>query len=246
MIGAGHAGIEASHAAAVLGARTLLLTISKDTIAKMSCNPAIGGLAKGQIAREVDALGGLMGEAIDATGIQFRQLNCSKGPAVQSPRAQADKYKYQEFMRGRLENTANLTIPENVAAEIIVEGESVSGVRCRDDAVYNAPTVIVTAGTFLRGLMHIGTEQFAGGRLGEPASVELSQSLERIGLKLGRLKTGTPVRLDGATIDYDKCEMQHGDERPRPFSFMTDKIDRPQVPCWVTYTSETYPQTSQG
>jgi tRNA uridine 5-carboxymethylaminomethyl modification enzyme len=238
VIGAGHAGIEASHAAAVLGAKTLLLTISKDTIAKMSCNPAIGGLAKGQIAREVDALGGLMGEAIDATGIQFRQLNCSKGPAVQSPRAQADKYKYQDFMRRRLENTVNLTIAENIAAEILVENDCVRGVRCKDGAIYNSPTAIVTAGTFLRGLMHIGTEQFSGGRLGEPASVELSQSLERIGLKLGRLKTGTPVRLDGATINYDKCEIQQGDEIPRPFSFLTDKIERPQIPCWVTYTSE--------
>jgi tRNA uridine 5-carboxymethylaminomethyl modification enzyme len=238
VVGAGHAGIEAAHAAAVMGANTLLVTISRNTIAKMSCNPAIGGLAKGQIAREVDALGGLMGEAIDATGIQFRQLNCSKGPAVQSPRAQADKYKYQEFMRRRLENTANLTIAENIAAEILVEKDSACGLRCRDGKVYNAPTIIVTAGTFLRGLMHIGTEQFAGGRLGEPASEELSASLERIGLKLGRLKTGTPVRLDGATIDYDKCEIQYGDDKPRPFSFLTEKIDRRQIPCWVTYTSE--------
>lgn len=238
VIGAGHAGIEAAHAAAMLGAQTLLLTLSKDTIAKMSCNPAIGGLAKGQIAREIDALGGLMGEAIDATGIQFRMLNCSKGPAVQSPRAQADKYKYQDFMRERLEHTANLTIAENVAAEILVENECVCGVRCKDGAIYQSPTVIVTAGTFLRGLMHIGTDQMAGGRLGEPASVELSASLERIGLKLGRLKTGTPVRLDGATVDYDKCETQHGDAVPRPFSFLTDTIDRPQVPCWLTYTNE--------
>jgi tRNA uridine 5-carboxymethylaminomethyl modification enzyme len=238
VIGAGHAGIEAAHAAAVLGAQTLLLTIGKNTIAKMSCNPAIGGVAKGQITREVDALGGLMGEAIDATGIQFRQLNCSKGPAVQSPRAQADKYKYQDFMRARLENTRNLTIAENVAAEILVDADCVRGVRCKDGTIYNAPTVIVTAGTFLRGLMHIGTEQMAGGRLGEPASVELSQSLERIGLKLGRLKTGTPVRLDGATVDYDKCEAQYGDPKPRPFSFLTDKIERAQVPCWMTYTNE--------
>jgi tRNA uridine 5-carboxymethylaminomethyl modification enzyme len=238
IIGAGHAGIEAAHAAAVVGAKTLLLTISKDTIAKMSCNPAIGGLAKGQIAREVDALGGLMGEAIDATGIQFRMLNCSKGPAVQSPRAQADKYKYQEFMRARLENTPNLTIVENVAAALVVEENSVRGVECKDGTIYKSPTVIVTAGTFLRGLMHIGTEQTQGGRLGEPASVELSESLERIGLRLGRLKTGTPVRLDGATVDYDKCEIQHGDKSPRPFSFLTDKIERPQIPCWITYTNE--------
>ncbi|MDD5459757.1 MAG: tRNA uridine-5-carboxymethylaminomethyl(34) synthesis enzyme MnmG [Phycisphaerae bacterium] len=238
VIGGGHAGIEAAHAAAMIGAKTLLLTISKETIGKMSCNPAIGGLAKGQIAREVDALGGLMGEAIDATGIQFRTLNRSKGPAVQSPRAQADKYKYQDFMLNRLEQTANLIIAEKLAAEILVEENTVRGVRCTDGTEYTSQTVIITAGTFLRGLMHIGAEQFAGGRLGEPASVELSESLERIGLKLGRLKTGTPVRLDGTTIDYGKCETQNGDENPQPFSFLNDKIEQQQIPCWVTYTNE--------
>jgi tRNA uridine 5-carboxymethylaminomethyl modification enzyme len=238
VIGAGHAGLEAAHAAACIGARTCLLTLSKATIAKMSCNPAIGGLAKGQIAREVDALGGLMGLATDATGIQFRLLNRSKGPAVQSPRAQADKYKYLDFMRQRLEETPNLTIVEAMAAEVLTQNGQVCGVRCAGDLTFSAPTVILTTGTFLRGLMHIGAEQFPGGRLGEPAANELSQSLERLGLELKRLKTGTPVRLDATTVDLDKLEIQYGDPEPVPFSFLTERIDRPQTPCWITYTNE--------
>ena len=238
VIGAGHAGIEAAHAAARIGARTCLLTLSKDTIAKMSCNPAIGGLAKGQMAREVDALGGLMGLAADATGIQFRMLNRSKGPAVQSPRAQADKYKYQDFMCARLEETPNLIIVEAMALEVLTQDGSVCGVRCSNDLTLTASTIILTTGTFLRGLMHIGTEQFPGGRLGEPAANELSDSLERLGLELQRLKTGTPVRLDATTIDFDSLESQHGDPEPVPFSFLTDRIDRPQIPCWITYTNE--------
>ncbi|MEN6428426.1 MAG: tRNA uridine-5-carboxymethylaminomethyl(34) synthesis enzyme MnmG [Phycisphaerales bacterium] len=238
VVGAGHAGIEAAHAAARIGVRTCLLTLSKATIAKMSCNPAIGGLAKGQIAREVDALGGLMGLATDATGIQFRMLNRSKGPAVRSPRAQADKYKYQDFMRARLEETPNLTIVEAMASEVLAHGTQVCGVRCADGAAFSAPTVILTTGTFLRGVMHIGTEQFPGGRLDEPAANDLSASLERLGLDLQRLKTGTPVRLDASTVDLDRLEAQQGDPDPVPFSFMNDRIDRPQVPCWITYTNE--------
>jgi len=238
VIGAGHAGIEAAHAAARIGARTCLLTLRKATIAKMSCNPAIGGLAKGQIAREVDALGGLMGLATDATGIQFRMLNRSKGPAVQSPRAQADKYRYQDFMRARLEETPNLTIVEGMASEVLAQGSHVCGVRCADGMVLPARTVVVTTGTFLRGMMHIGTEQFPGGRLDEPAANELSASLERLGLELQRLKTGTPVRLDAATVDLDRLEVQEGDRDPQPFSFLNDRIDRPQIPCWITYTNE--------
>ena len=238
VIGGGHAGVEAAHAAAKIGAKTCLLTISKDTIAKMSCNPAIGGLAKGQIAREVDALGGLMGLAIDATGIQFRLLNCSRGPAVQAPRAQADKYKYKDYVRMQLEQTTNLTIVEATATEIVTRGKNVRAVRCSDGRIYNAPTVILTTGTFLRGLMHIGTEQFAGGRLGEPAANELSESLRQLGLELERLKTGTPARLDAATIDLDKLEVQLGDEKPVPFSFMNERITRPELPCWITYTNE--------
>jgi tRNA uridine 5-carboxymethylaminomethyl modification enzyme len=238
VIGAGHAGVEAAHAAAWIGARTCLVTLSRATIAKMSCNPAIGGLAKGQIAREVDALGGLMGLATDAAGIQFRLLNRSKGPAVQSPRAQTDKYRYQDFMRDRLEETSNLSIVEAMASDVLTEGRQVCGIRCNNGMILTAPTVIVTTGTFLRGLMHIGPEQFPGGRLGEPSAHELSQSLARIGLELRRLKTGTPVRLDARTVDLDKLEIQLGDPEPAPFSFLTDRIDRPQTPCWITYTNE--------
>ncbi|TKJ39570.1 MAG: tRNA uridine-5-carboxymethylaminomethyl(34) synthesis enzyme MnmG [Planctomycetes bacterium B3_Pla] len=237
VIGGGHAGIEAAHAAGRIGARTCLLTISKDTIAKMSCNPAIGGLAKGQIAREVDALGGLMGLATDATGIQFRLLNRSKGPAVQAPRAQADKYKYKNHIRTLLEQTPNLTIIEAMASQIVTENGSVRAVKCSDGRIFRAAAVILTAGTFLGGLMHIGAEQFAGGRLGEPAANELSDSLRQIGLELQRLKTGTPARLDAATVALDKLEIQHGDEKPVPFSFLTERIDRPQIPCWITYTN---------
>ncbi|HUT46222.1 MAG TPA: tRNA uridine-5-carboxymethylaminomethyl(34) synthesis enzyme MnmG [Sedimentisphaerales bacterium] len=238
VIGGGHAGVEAAHAAATIGAKTCLVTISKDTIAKMSCNPAVGGLGKGQIVREVDALGGLMGLATDATGIQFRLLNRSKGPAVRAPRAQADKYKYKNHVRMLLEQTPNLTIAEAVVSQIITEKNSVRAVRCTDGRIYKAPTVILTTGTFLRGLMHIGPEQLAGGRLDEPAANELSDSLRQIGLELKRLKTGTPPRLDAATVALDKLEIQHGDEEPVPFSFMTDRINRPQIPCWITYTNQ--------
>ena len=238
VVGGGHAGVEAAHAAARIGAQTCLLTMSKDTIAKMSCNPAIGGLAKGQIAREVDALGGLMGLATDATGIQFRLLNRSKGPAVQAPRAQADKYKYKDHIRRLLEQIPNLTIVEGIVSQIVTEKDSVRGVRCSDGRAYHAPIVILTAGTFLRGLMHIGTQQFAGGRIGEPAAHELSENLRQIGLDLRRLKTGTPPRLDAATVALDELEIQRGDEMPVPFSFLTERIDRPQIPCWITYTNE--------
>jgi len=238
VIGGGHAGIEAAYAAAKIGAKTALLTIRKDKIAQMSCNPAVGGLAKGQIVCEVDALGGLMGLATDANGIQFRMLNRSKGPAVQSPRAQADKYKYALWMRQTLEQTPNLTIIETMATQIITENNKVQAVVCKDGSVYHTSTVIVTTGTFLRGLMHIGPEQFSGGRLGEPACDELSQSLQNIGLEISRFKTGTPPRLDPATIDFSKLEIQYGDDDPIPFSFMTKKITRPQIPCWITYTNE--------
>ncbi len=238
VIGGGHAGVEAANAAAKIGAKTCLITIRKDTIAAMSCNPAVGGLAKGQIAREVDALGGLMGLAIDATGIQFRMLNRSKGPAVQSPRAQADRYKYQKWMERALEQTENLSIVEGIATEIITEDNKVRGVGCKDGSVYSAQTVVVTTGTFLGGLMYMGREKWVGGRIGEPASVGLSESLKRVGLELGRMATDTTPRLDAATVDFDKLEIQAGDEVPVPFSFMTERIGRPQVPCWITYTNE--------
>jgi len=238
VIGAGHAGIEAAHAAAKMDARTALITIDKNKIAEMSCNPAIGGLAKGQIVREVDALGGLMGLAADATGIQFRMLNRSKGPAVQSPRAQTDKYRYKDCIRQKLEETENLTIIEATVTAIITEKNQVRKVQCKDGGAYTASTVILCTGTFLRGLMHTGTEQLAGGRRSEPATVELSENLKQLGLELGRLKTGTPPRIDPKTIDYEKLEIQNGDACPVPFSFMTDKITRQQLPCWITYTNE--------
>ncbi|MCK4913269.1 MAG: tRNA uridine-5-carboxymethylaminomethyl(34) synthesis enzyme MnmG [Planctomycetes bacterium] len=238
VIGGGHAGIEAAAAAAKLGAKTALITIRKNTIGQMSCNPAIGGLAKGQIVREIDALGGLMGLAIDATGIQFRILNSSKGPAVHAPRAQADKYKYVLFMRQALEQIDNLTIIEAMATDIIIENNKIKAVKCQDGSIYKTETAIVTTGTFLRGLMHTGTEQFKGGRRGEPASEELSNSLEKAGLTLKRLKTGTPPRLDASTIDFDKLEIQYGDENPKPFSFLNKSINKKQVPCWITYTNE--------
>lgn len=208
-----------------------------ETIGKLSCNPAIGGLGKGQIVREIDALGGLMGLATDATGIQFRMLNRSKGPAVQSPRAQTDKYHYQHVIRQALESAENLTIAEGTAGEVLTRNGRVCGVRCEDGRVFSAPAVILTTGTFLRGILHMGTEQWAGGRLDEPASNALSDCLRGLGLTVGRLKTGTPVRLDGATLDYEKTELQPGDPEPTAFSFMNDRIDRPSVPCWITYTN---------
>jgi tRNA uridine 5-carboxymethylaminomethyl modification enzyme len=238
VIGAGHAGIEAAHAAAKIGVKTALLTTRKDTTAKMSCNPAIGGLAKGQIAREVDALGGLMGLAIDATGIQFRLLNRSKGPAVQSPRAQADRQKYQDFMRRALEQIHNLTIIEALATEIVSENDRARAVVCKDGSTYHTQTVVVTPGTFLGGTVYIGSERWAGGRFDEPPSAELSRSLQRMGLRVGRMATDTTPRLDASTCAVEKLQVQPGDDPPVPFSFMTERIDRTQVPCWITYTNE--------
>ena len=238
VIGAGHAGAEAAHAAARLGLATALITLSKSTVAQMSCNPAIGGLAKGQIVREIDALGGLMGLAIDATGIQFRILNRSKGPAVQSPRAQADKYQYARWIAEALANTPGLTLVEGMVRDILVEDERVTGVLLEDGTYYRAPAVVTTTGTFLKAVMHVGTDQAPGGRLNQPASNHLSDCLRRLGLKVSRFKTGTPPRLDGATVDYDRLEVQHGDPDPLPFSFVNDRIARPQIPCWVTYTNE--------
>ena len=238
VIGGGHAGAEAAYASAKMGVRTLLITMSKEAIAKMSCNPAIGGLAKGQIVREIDALGGLMGLAIDATGIQFRMLNSSKGPAVRSPRAQADKYKYKDWVCEFLEQTENLDIEENEATSISAIDGKVEAVRCKDGKEFKGQTVVVTTGTFLKGIMHLGDEKWEGGRLDEPASNELSDSLMELGFELGRLKTGTPVRIAGDSIDIEKCQVQDGDEDRRPFSFMNDGLDRPQLPCWITYTNE--------
>ena len=226
VVGGGHAGAEAAWAASRLGARTALVTMSRETIAKMSCNPAIGGLAKGQIVREIDALGGLMGEAIDATGIQFRTLNRSKGPAVQSPRAQADKYEYKDWVRRRLESAEGLTIIEGMAAEVIVENGAVAGVSLADGRRLSAAAVILTTGTFLRGILHCGDEQWPGGRLEEPASNELSDCLRRLGLTVGRLKTGTPARLAGDTIDYGTTGAA-GWRRAAGAVFVFERADRP-------------------
>ena len=238
VIGAGHAGCEAAYIAARVGARTALVTLDENSIGQMSCNPAIGGIAKGHLVREVDALGGIMGEVIDATGIQFRLLNRSRGPAVQSPRAQADRNLYRAEMKRRLSNTENLTILEGEVAEIKFTGERVTGVELADGKIIDGRAVVLTTGTFLNGLIHVGKKTFQAGRSGEPASIKLANCVRGIGFKTGRLKTGTPPRLDGRTIDYSKFDVQPGDERPVPFSFKTDSICRRQINCFIGYTNE--------
>jgi tRNA uridine 5-carboxymethylaminomethyl modification enzyme len=242
VVGAGHAGCEAALAAARMGARTALLTMNLDTIAYMSCNPAVGGLAKGQLVREIDALGGEMARLTDAVGIQFRMLNTGKGPAMHSPRAQADKAAYRLEMKHRLETQDGLALRQEVAEALLVEGRHVSGVRCRSGLLYRAPAVIVTTGTFLRGMLHCGPCKLPGGRMSEPSAEGLSASLKEVGLTLGRLKTDTPPRVNGRTLDLDRLEPQHGDPVPRPFSFSTERIERPQVPCYLTFTTPRTPQ----
>ena len=238
VVGGGHAGAEAAHAAAQLGAQVGLLTMRADTIAQMSCNPAIGGLAKGQIVREIDALGGLMGLAIDATGIQFRMLNRSKGPAVWGPRAQADKWRYKEKIQHMLADCDHLTIIEDTVRDVVVRASRICGVTGSKGTSYRAPAVILTTGTFMQGLMHTGLKQLAGGRVGEPAAADISASLENLGLQLERLKTGTPPRLAAESINFDRVTVQLGDDEPMPFSFLNETIDREQVTCWTTYTNE--------
>ncbi len=238
VVGAGHAGCEAALATARLGFSTCLFTMNLDTIAQMSCNPAIGGLAKGHLVREIDALGGEMAKITDRTGIQFRMLNMSKGPAVWSLRAQADRVLYRLFMRQVLESQENLDIKQASIEKIIVEDNKVKGVLTSLGTFYSARAIIVTTGTFLKGLMHIGFENFPAGRAGEFPSVSLSDSLIDLGLKLGRLKTGTPPRLDAKTIDFSKTEPQLGDGPPQPFSYSTEKITNPQLPCYMTYTND--------
>ncbi len=238
VIGAGHAGCEAAHIAARIGARTALVTLDTNSIGQMSCNPAIGGIAKGHLVREVDALGGIVGEVIDATGIQFRLLNRSRGPAVQSPRAQADRNLYRTEMRRRLSNTGNLSIIEGEVAEIKFNGDCVTGVELADGTIIEGRAVVLTTGTFLNGLIHVGKKTFQAGRSGEPASIKLADCVRGIGFKTGRLKTGTPPRLDGRTIDYSRFERQPGDDRPVPFSFKTDVINRRQIECFIGYTNE--------
>ncbi|BBO16206.1 glucose inhibited division protein [Candidatus Brocadia pituitae] len=237
VVGAGHAGCEAALASARMGMSTALLTINLDTIAQMSCNPAIGGLAKGQLVREIDALGGEMAKVTDETGIQFRMLNTKKGPAVHSPRAQADKKAYQVSMKKRVESQDNLFLRQEIADDLILDKKKVAGVVGQSGLQYKAKAVILTTGTFLKGLIHIGEFITPGGRIGELSSEKLSGSLRRIGFEVGRLKTGTPPRLNGRTIDYTMLMPQYGDENPAPFSFSTEKIDRSQVPCYITYTN---------
>jgi len=242
VIGAGHAGTEAACAAARMGARTALLTTNLDTVGQMSCNPAIGGVAKGHIVREVDALGGLMGRAIDATGIQFRMLNRRKGPAMHSPRAQADKRAYQGEIKRLVESQESLALRQEIVEEILTDKvdrtERVVGVRVRGDAIYRAAAVVLTTGTFLQALMHTGEAKTPGGRAGEGTTAGISGSLQRLGFEIARFKTGTPPRLNGRTIDYSLAELQPGDEQPEPFSFLTEKLSIEQVPCWITHTNE--------
>jgi tRNA uridine 5-carboxymethylaminomethyl modification enzyme len=240
VVGAGHAGVEAALAAARLGLRTALLTLNADTVAQMSCNPAIGGVAKGQIVREIDALGGEMGKCIDATAIQFRMLNRAKGPAMHSPRAQADKKLYQFTMKHAIEAQPNLTLRQEIVEALLLDEQPrrVAGVLARGDTVYRARAVVFTTGTFLKALMHTGESTTRGGRAGDQSAENLSDSLATCGFQLARFKTGTPCRLNGRTIDFGKTEEQPGDAEPRPFSFATERIRQPQVPCHITYTNQ--------
>ena len=237
VVGAGHAGCEAALAAARMGCNVLLVTVSADQVAQMSCNPAIGGLAKGQIVREIDALGGEMARVADETGIQFRMLNTGKGPAVQSPRAQSDRAGYRTAMKRRIEEQPNLRLLQATAEELLVERGQAAGVRCPGGIELRSRAVVLTTGTFLRGLIHIGQAQMAGGRMGEPSADRLSASLQAHGIELGRLKTGTPPRLDGRTVALDELTPQHGDPDPRPFSFSTTSLPGPQLPCHLTRTN---------
>jgi tRNA uridine 5-carboxymethylaminomethyl modification enzyme len=250
VVGAGHAGVEAAMAAARMGLKTAIYTINLDLVCQMSCNPAVGGIAKGHLVREVDALGGVMGEVIDAVGIQFRLLNTSRGPAVWSPRAQADKRRYRAKMRQVLESEPNLRIKQAEVVDLVLEDipvgahhgvplprQGVRGIRLRDGRTVEAGAVIVTTGTFLNGLIHCGEQQYPAGRSGEPPAVLLGEALRRLDFEMGRLKTGTPPRLDARTIDFSRFQIQPGDPIPTPFSFRTKAITQPQTVCWIAYTN---------
>ena len=241
VIGAGHAGTEAAAAASRLGAKTALLTNNLDTVGQMSCNPAIGGVAKGQIVREVDALGGLMGQAIDATGIQFRLLNRRKGPAMHSPRAQADKKAYQNYVKYQIESQDHLDLRQETVEDLMViengTERRIGGVRVRGGAEYRADNVVLTTGTFLQAIMHTGEAKTAGGRAGEGTTAGISGALQRLGIEIDRFKTGTPPRLNAKTIDYQSVEEQPGDDQPQPFSYLTEELSLEQLPCHITYTN---------
>ncbi len=239
VVGAGHAGCEAAMIAARMGCRVALVTLNLDLIAQMSCNPAVGGIAKGHLVREIDALGGIMGEITDAVGIQFRLLNTSRGPAVWSPRAQCDKKEYRIKMRQVLETEPNLVIKQAEVVDFILDGARIRGVELLDGRRIGAEAVIITTGTFLNGLVHIGDRTYPAGRSGEPASVMLGEVLRKKGFRCSRLKTGTPPRLDGRTIDWNAFEPQFGDIEPTPFSFRTESIEREQIKCHIAYTNET-------
>ncbi len=238
VVGGGHAGYEACLAAAAMGCSTLLVTINLDTIGLMSCNPAIGGLAKGQLVKEIDALGGIMGRATDATAIQFRMLNTKKGTAVRSSRAQADRQHYRLWIKHALESAENIAIKQAVVEKIIVSDGRAAGIETALGERFMGSAVIIATGTFLNGLIHIGLTRFPAGRLGELPSVGLAQNLRDMGFDVGRLKTGTTPRLDARTIDFTVMERQDGDSPPRPFSFSTQRIDKQQMPCHITYTNE--------
>ncbi|MCZ8341620.1 MAG: tRNA uridine-5-carboxymethylaminomethyl(34) synthesis enzyme MnmG [Leptospira sp.] len=238
VVGAGHAGTEAAYISARAGLRTLLITMNLDTIGQMSCNPAIGGIAKGHMVREVDALGGLMAKTIDATGIQFKMLNTSKGPSVWAPRAQAEKKQYQLAIKHQLEHLKNLSIRQDTVEDLIIENNQVTGVLTGRGFQFETNHVVLTTGTFLSSVIHIGTYQKESGRIGEPTTKGLSQTLGRYQFRLGRLKTGTPARVHKNSIRFDELEEQHGDDNPKPFSFSTKELNRKQIPCYITYTNE--------